>query len=72
MTRPRSPRRTLTGSHPATGRAPTATEGQSRYRHGDRAPSGVARYVWSHPRNGLPVFRPYVYRGQGPFAGEEW
>jgi len=53
-----------------TGRTANEAEHRRRSRNGDTAqdPSwrrGRSRLVWTETRNGLPDFRPYVYRGTG-------
>jgi hypothetical protein len=65
MTRPRSPRRTLLSAAPASARTLTPAESQRWYRHGHRAPRpGEPTLRWSQARNGLPPFKPYVWRGE--------
>jgi hypothetical protein len=61
----------IPGAQPATGRTRTDAEAQRAYRAGRRATSRSPVLRWDTHRNGLP-FRPYVYRGDGPFAAEEW
>lgn len=73
-----SPRRNLNGNIPSavsvTGRRATPAEAQRRYRAGHRSPHGRSYIdpVWVERRNGLPPFRPYVYRGTGAdtYTGE--
>ena len=57
---------------PAAARTLTETEAQRlRRRNGAYGKPGVPRLIWAQTRNGLP-FKPYTYRGDGPFASEEW
>jgi hypothetical protein len=56
-----------------TGRKATNAEEKRRSRTGDVNPrrGGGLRAVWTETRNGLPDFRPYVYRGTGHDIYEE-
>jgi hypothetical protein len=70
VTRPRSGRRLTLSAPQARPRTRDPAEAQRRYRHGERAPApGAPVLIWSEARNGLPPFRPYVYRGGQPDDG---
>jgi len=72
MPRLRNPSGRVTAGPQAVARPSTPAEQQRRYRSGHRARGGRghADPVWLEPRNGYP-WKPYVYRGTGPFdAGE--
>ena len=56
-----------------TGRKATNAEEKRRSRRGDvqATRGGGLRAVWTETRNGLPDFKPYVYRGEGYDIYEE-
>ena len=50
-------------------RTRTDAEAQHDYRSGKRAASRSPVLKWTAPRNGLPPFKPYRYRGDDPLNG---
>jgi hypothetical protein len=57
------------GAPAPTARSRTPAEYRRYHRAGHRT-GGTPGLVWDTHRNGLP-WKPYVYRGTGPYADEE-
>jgi hypothetical protein len=71
MAEPRTAR--IRTERPLTTRPLTDAEQMRRYRRGVTSRSNSGRPVWAEALpNGMPEFRPYVYRGLGcdAFTGE--
>jgi len=69
MARYRNPQGRVIAGAQATARPRTPGEAQHDYRSGKRSESRSPVLKWTAPRNGLPAFRPYVYRGSEPLDG---
>jgi len=69
MARYHNPQGRVIAGAQATARTRTDSEAQHDYRSGKRAANRNPVLKWTAPRNGLPPFRPYVYRGSEPLNG---
>ena len=70
MAAPRNPSGRVIMGPQAAARTRTVNEAQRDYRAGKRADDRSPVLKWtSAPRNGLPPFKPYVYRGSDPLEG---